>query len=236
MDNQQLSSLTCNDDGKSSTTIPEGSTGKKFTGKRPVFLNKFNVIYMIINSKTNKFYIGSAANYAKRMSHHIHFLRKNKHKNPYLQAAWNKYGESSFYYFILKENIDNLLDEEQYCLDKYKPFIRKIGYNLCNRASRNRLGAKMPESAKIKIGNFWRGKKFSKDRLDKHKKRVTLNQGKPVLVYDNNNNFLHSFDSRSEASRILNVSIATVSKQCKNNGKTRSRKDSLYIFKNKDIV
>lgn len=230
MDNQQRSLLK----KERSTTIPKGSTGKKFTGKRSVFLNEKNIIYMLLNVKTNMFYIGSAANYANRMSHHIYMLRHNKHKNKYLQNAWNKYSEISFKYYIIEKcnSSKELLDREQYYLDLYKPFDKNIGYNLCRLASRNRFGMSMPESAKKKIGDFWRGKKWSKERLEKHKKRVTENQGKGVLVYNKKGKLLYEFDSRSEASRKLDVDIATISMQCKENRTSRLK----YTFRNKDIV
>ena len=70
MDNQQRSSLK----GERSTTIPNGSTGKRFTGKRSVFLNKKNVIYMLLNTETNMFYIGSAANYANSLTPDLKLL------------------------------------------------------------------------------------------------------------------------------------------------------------------
>ena len=239
IDNQQPSSLTHGGDGKGSTTIPQGSTGKKIAGKRSVFLNKHNVIYMLLNIKTKKFYIGSAAHYGNRMAHHITYLRRGKHKNIFLQRAWNKYGEESFEYYILEEvnlSINTLLNREQYYLDFYKPYDQIIGYNLCSLASRNRFGMKMPESAKKKIGDFWRGKRFSNQRRREHKKRITLNQGKPVLVYNTKGSLMYEFPSRSETARALNISVAAISKQCKKGGKKFMTKGHKYIFKNKDIV
>jgi hypothetical protein len=48
MDNQQPSLIS--NDFEGSTTIPEGSTEIKNLGKRPVYLNKRYVIYMILNN------------------------------------------------------------------------------------------------------------------------------------------------------------------------------------------
>jgi hypothetical protein len=88
------------------------------------------------------------------------------------------------------------------------------------------------ESAKIKIGNFWRGKKHSKERIQQTRLRNTILQGKPVLVYDKNNNFVCEYSSISEAARQLKISIATISLHC--SGK---RKNGLkYNFRYKDIV
>lgn len=72
--------------GEGSTTIPEGST-LKVEGKRPVYLRERYVIYKILNVITNKFYIGSASYYDKRIGTHVSKLRRNKHWNMYLQSA-----------------------------------------------------------------------------------------------------------------------------------------------------
>jgi len=233
MDNQQLSSLT----GESSTTISKESTEINNLGKRPIYLIK-NVIYMIANYINNKVYIGSASYLGKRISTHIYRLNKNKHHSQYLQNAYNKYGRKNFYIRIL-EQVDckeNLLIREQYYLDYYKSYNREFGYNM-SKLAESKLGTKMPESAKIKIGNFWRGKKFSEQRILNVRKARTESQGKIILVYDNNFNLLYEYPSISETSRQLKVSIATISKQCsKCNPNKRNRKDSLYNFRYKDIV
>lgn len=230
MGNQQLSLRN----KKSSTTISKESTGSITTGKRPVYLKLKNVIYKITNILNNKIYIGSAAYYDKRIGDHISNLRKNKHHNNYLQNAFNKYKEENFVFEIIERVVckEQLKEREQYYIDLYKPYNSNIGYNLCNLAERNRFGMKQPESAKIKIGNFWRGKKHSKERIEQTKLRNTLLQGKSVLVYDKNNNFICEYPSISETARQLNTSIATISLHC--SGK---RKHGLkYNFRYKDIV
>jgi hypothetical protein len=234
MDNQQLSSA----EGESSTTISKESTEINNLGKRPIYLRIRNVIYKITNIVDNKFYIGSAAYYDKRIGTHVSKLRKNIHDNKHLQFAWNKYKEENFIFEIV-ENVDckeNLLIREQYYLDLYKCYNRELGYNI-NKKAESKIGSKMPESAKIKIGNFWRGKKFSEQRILNVRKARTEAQGKAILVYDNNFNLLYEYPSISETSRQLKVSIATISVQCnKNRNKARQRKDSLYNFRYKDIV
>ena len=219
---------------QSSTTISQESTGSNATGKRPVYLKEKNVIYKITNKANNKIYIGSAAHYDKRIGDHVSNLRIGKHHNKHLQFAWNKYKEENFIFEIL-EKVDckeNLKSREQYYIDLYKPFDSNIGYNLCKLAERNRFGMKMPESAKVKIGNFWRDKKHSKKRIQQTRLRNTLLQGKAVFVYDNNFNFICEYPSISETARQLNLSIATISLHC--SGK---RKNGLkYTFRYKDIV
>lgn len=219
---------------KSSTTILKGSTGVK-TGKRPIYLKIRNVIYKITNIVNDKFYIGSASFYDKRIGTHISLLRKGEHDNIYLQSAFNKYGESNFRFEII-EAVDckeNLLNREQYWLDITKCYNRAIGYNLCRNAF-SRIGQKMSPAARKKIGDFWRGKKFSKKRIMALIERATISQGKKILVYNKDFNLIHEFPSISQASRKLKISIAAISKQCSNlKGNIKPRK---YIFRYKDIV
>ena len=69
-------------------------------------------IYKIINNVTKEKYVGQTTNFSRRIKDHKEALRGNRHKNPKLQASWNKYGEENF--SITKEEF-NLTKEE---LDK----------------------------------------------------------------------------------------------------------------------
>lgn len=66
-------------------------------------------IYKIINNVTNEKYVGQTTNFSRRINDHKEHLRNNTHKNPKLQASWNKYGEENF--SITKECF-NLTKEE----------------------------------------------------------------------------------------------------------------------------
>lgn len=66
-------------------------------------------IYKIINVVNNKFYVGSAVDFARRKRIHWWKLRRGDHPNKYLQAAWDKYGETSFVFVIVEEH-DNDVD------------------------------------------------------------------------------------------------------------------------------
>lgn len=61
------------------------------------------VIYRITNMINNKYYIGSAESFARREWQHKNDLKRNAHKNPHLQASWNKYGEDAFVFEVLEE-------------------------------------------------------------------------------------------------------------------------------------
>lgn len=78
-------------------------------------------VYCLVNTINNKMYIGSTSmSFQKRFFHHLSLLRKNKHKNSYLQNAWNKYEEHSFEFRILEiTEKDKTLEVEQCYLEKY---------------------------------------------------------------------------------------------------------------------
>lgn len=223
---------------QSSTTISQESTGTKNTGKRLVYLKEKNVIYKITCISNNKIYIGSASHYDKRMGTHISLLRKGEHDNPYLQSSFNKYGESSFIFEIIEKvkSKQELLSKEQYWLDKFQCYKRNIGFNCCKSAF-SRIGQKMSPEARKKIGDFWRGKKFSKERIEKLKKERADAQGKKIIVYNKKMIKLFESISISEAARKTKVSTSAISKQCKNKtGNRREYKNSKFVFRYKDIV
>lgn len=55
-------------------------------------------IYQIECLSTHESYIGLTVDYKRRKRDHLNDLRKNKHENPKLQNAWNKYGEQEFHF------------------------------------------------------------------------------------------------------------------------------------------
>ena len=66
-------------------------------------------------------YIGSSKDIERRWRDHVALLRSGRHPNPYLQAAWDKYGEAAFEFYVIEEvaNEADLLAREQYWLDRY---------------------------------------------------------------------------------------------------------------------
>jgi group I intron endonuclease len=98
-------------------------------------------IYKIINKINGKYYVGSSINLNIgsdcRLKTHARYLKSNRHKNDYLQNAWNKYGKNAFE-FVVVEIVDpvkeKLLMVEQKYLDIAKNEPNKT-YNLCFIAS-----------------------------------------------------------------------------------------------------
>lgn len=116
-------------------------------------------IYLIVNIINNKIYVGSSYKINARWSGHKHELRLNKHHSILLQRAWNKYGEENFKFVVL-EYVDKkeLIEREQYWLDKLKCYDKRIGYNHYLKAG-SPLGIKQSEETKAKR----RGQKRSEE-------------------------------------------------------------------------
>lgn len=65
------------------------------------------VIYKIVNLVNDKFYVGSTANQRERFRTHRKKLRRGVHHCAHLQAAWNKYGEEKFRFYVIEEVPEN---------------------------------------------------------------------------------------------------------------------------------
>ncbi len=80
--------------------------------------SKISGIYRITNLNNGKYYIGSSNDCKSRWRGHRRALKNNRHDNPYLQNAWNKYGESAFKFEVIDQvPIDLLVSFEQFYLD-----------------------------------------------------------------------------------------------------------------------
>lgn len=130
---------------------------------------KVSGIYCIENVTNHKTYIGSSKNIYQRLLKHFALLRHNKHQNPHLQSAWNKYGEDSFIWYIL-ELCDNseLAKLEQQCIDLFG-----AEYNITRIVERNILS----KESRIKQGNT-RRRLHEEGKLEWNFNPVTL------YVYD----------------------------------------------------
>lgn len=94
-------------------------------------------IYKITCIPNNKIYIGSSKNIKKRFFNHISSLKHGKHENAYLQHAFNKYGIDNFKFEVIEECLlEELIQREQYWIDKLKSASPEYGFNICPIAGR----------------------------------------------------------------------------------------------------
>lgn len=145
-------------------------------------------IYKILNKVNGKFYIGSAVYFYDRWHTHKYHLRRNQHKNRYLQSAWNKHGEYNFEFIKLEivNDLTKLLEIEQRWINETICYNREIGYNLFEIAG-SPLGHKQTEEHKAKILASRKGFKHSEDskakmrivqsnKSEQHKKNISLSK------------------------------------------------------------
>lgn len=90
----------------------------------PYFKRLQSATYIIFNSQTNDFYIGSTINVYDRMHMHRFKLKRREHRNKNLQTSFNSTEECLFdVAFIFTRNREEAFDVEQYLLDKFKDTI-----------------------------------------------------------------------------------------------------------------
>ena len=167
-------------------------------------LPEIECIYGLTFDK-KKFYIGSTLNLRDRMGRHYYSLKTNLHHSSKLQRAFNKHKNLNIIILDFNVNNENLLDLEIKYIQDYNSVIH--GYN-------------MIEDAK----NY---KKFkqAKTALDNFKKA----RSKKIIQLDLNGRFIAEFDSVSDAANAIDDQSTNISKCCKRN-KTSSSKRKNFIF------
>lgn len=116
-------------------------------------------IYKITNTNNNKIYIGSSVDLLHRKATHISKLNSNSHDNIYLQRSFNKYNGDGFIFDVVEfiEDVNLLIEREQYWIDLFQSYNPELGYNLC-RIAGSTLGRKLTEEHKRKLSIAKKGK------------------------------------------------------------------------------
>lgn len=117
-------------------------------------------VYTITNTINGKIYVGSALlTFNKRKNQHYSDLSLNKHSNPHLQRAYNKYGKDNFVFEILEYyNVDIAVDMENYWVNILNTRDQNIGYNILSPTN-GRLGMKHSDESKQKMSISQAGEK-----------------------------------------------------------------------------
>jgi group I intron endonuclease len=128
-------------------------------------------IYVLKNTVTGKCYIGSAREFKERWRSHSSSLRRNKHRNKYLQSSFSLHVQEQpsddFMEFSILEILNNStkqerLTREEYWIDKYK--ADNIGlYNNNHKPSKEAiLWSKTPKKTKLKHRKKRKNKSYDK--------------------------------------------------------------------------
>lgn len=134
-------------------------------------------VYVIYNAISKKFYVGSAVNFARRLSDHRSKLRKERHINPYLQRSWNLHGEAAFEFLILERcKAEELLQTEQFYLDLWWGTGRL--FNISPVAGASMKGLKHSEATRKKLSESHKGIKRGPLSDETKRKLAAANLGK----------------------------------------------------------
>ena len=171
-------------------------------------LQRKNGVYCILNTITNKFYIGSVltkvnpnhfTGFRRRWQKHMNDLLKNIHCNRHLQGSFNTYGREAFKFLILEviDDLDLILEREQYWIDVTNCLNDEIGYNkypFAQAINRDYIVSKETRK-KLKNANFGKARPMW----------MKLQYGKPILQYSLDGEFIKEWYSATEAARVLSI-------------------------------
>lgn len=174
-------------------------------------------IYKITNKNNGKVYIGQSVDISHRRSCHEYDLKNNRHKNTYLQHAYNKEPDAFTFEVICYCNEDALDELEMFYINKYKATDHKCGYNL-DKSARG-TGRKSEETkwkmSEVKKGNTAMcGIKLSEEwkkhlsEAQPHKKRVICIDTGEV------------YESFADAARRTGLNRSKIVSVCTGNRKT----------------
>lgn len=146
-------------------------------------MEKISGIYKIIsNIEPNKIYVGNSIDIFHRWRQHLTDLRYKRHKNPKLQAHFNKYGESDLSFcLLLRCDREQLFEIEQFFIDSYKPWFNacpKVKGVMCERHHTEESKRKMSLAKKGKP-SILKGRKGSKQSEETKRKKSESLKGRP---------------------------------------------------------
>lgn len=119
-------------------------------------------VYKIVNKQNGRAYIGSTVNVEERFSRHRRDLRSGNHHCIYLQRAWDKYGEDSFTFEVVKhgESESEVRKMEEEYLEKeydslYNTSKKSTGGDLITyHPERERIVKRIKEASKARYSTM----------------------------------------------------------------------------------
>lgn len=129
-------------------------------------------VYRILNTETNKEYIGSTKDEIKREKQHFSRLKNNNHHCIHLQNSYNKYGKDKFIFEIIYEG-DDYKDIEYKLINEHYDNL----YNISKQSSGGDTISYHPnrENIILKIKNSSVERYKNKDERMKHSRPGNTN-------------------------------------------------------------
>ena len=172
-------------------------------------------VYKIVNKATGQCYVGQSQRVKKRLKEHFRLLRWNKHNNPRLQHAYNKYGSDNFVgcVEVYCEDPNDLDLVEEAFISGEARFIEPVVYNISDFAKAPMRGKTHSEEARERIKAGRRATKFD---YRSSEYRTTLSEAQKKRFFSNPTfvakvKFLVENDHMSYAERGRAVGIDTSS-------------------------
>ena len=180
-------------------------------------------VYRWINNLNGKTYVGSSNNLSVRF-YTYYSLRSLAKSNRPMERALLKYGFSNFSLEILEYcNLDNLLEREQYYLDKLNS-----DYNIVEKAV-STLGYKHTEESIKKMKDFILSEEvMARKRLAT--KNATSSKKISIIIKNIKTRESNEYNSLTDAANALKVSKAAISQALLNN---RTLKKTYQIIRTK---
>ena len=172
-------------------------------------------IYGIVCTANDKWYVGQSVDISSRRASHFSSLRRGKHFNRHLQAAYVKYGSAAFEFRVLELCSEDMLDTRECSwIRYYVSNCAVFGYNLEGggngkkrvsvetraRMSASGLGRKHSAATRARLADVNRGKRHSaKTRA----KLSAAGLGRPVSTLTRVKlSRIHTGKSVSDATRV----------------------------------
>ena len=163
----------------------------------------YNGAYIIQDTYSGRFYVGSTNNLQQRFHGHSDLLKQNKHYVADLQNVFN-YNHRLQFHSLITTTRDEAYDVEQGLLDKYKDSGILFNIAMCARSSN--FGNKHSEEHKQRISNTLRGVRHPPERIAKNKE-VGMRRAHAVIINGVN------YQSLIDAGNALSISRDRVRKR-----------------------
>lgn len=125
-------------------------------------LRRTGGLYQIVCTLNNKIYIGQTKNFGRRFGEHRSALARGKHRNPDLQADYNKYGYDTFEYNVIEISDRNLDEKERFLIQEARS--RGLCYNVFDGGHK---GASPNREWRRKVSEANSGKTVSAEQRQK---------------------------------------------------------------------